>query len=104
MKLAIVLLSAGLAGCGTMGLFGNTDNAMLNVEQMKAMASDKNANAFCGIASGPWGKVITTYVVVDKSVLSDGGFSVDDSCKVQLITNRAPPRVVPVTPIAPVVP
>lgn len=76
-----------LAGCA--GLGGNNS---LSAEQMKAMASDKNANAFCGVATGPWGKVITTYVVVDKAVLSDGGFSVDDQCKVQLITNRAPPR------------
>lgn len=91
-RFALAPLLIALSGCAGLGL-GGTPNASLSAEQMKAMASDKNANAFCGVASGPWGKVITTYVVVDKSVLSDGGFAVDENCKVQLITNRAPPRV-----------
>ena len=57
-------------------------NASLSAEQMKAMASDKNATAFCAVASGPWGKVTSVYVVVDNKDIADGGFSVDDQCKI----------------------
>jgi hypothetical protein len=54
------------------------------------MASDKNATAFCGVATGPWGKVTTTYVVVDQKVIASGGFAVDDACKVNFLTNPKP--------------
>ena len=84
--LILLLVTAGcanLTGSGT----------QLSAEQMKAMANDKNATAFCGIASGPWGKVITSYVVVDNKVIMDGGFSVDETCKVQF-QNAKPATVV----------
>jgi hypothetical protein len=87
MVAGIALILIGISGCGTLGTGQN-----LSAEQMKAMQSDKNANAFCGVASGPWGKVITTYVVVDQKVIQEGGFSVDESCKVMF--NNAAPAVV----------
>lgn len=82
-------IAAVMAGCA--GLMGGSAT-QLSADQMKAMANDKNATAFCGIASGPWGKVITTYAVVDNKVITEGGFAVDDTCKVQFLNSR--PQVI----------
>ncbi len=75
-----VLVVLMLSGCAS--LFGSGQT--LSAEQITAMGKDKNANAICITASGPWGKAITTYVVVDKSVLNTGTFGVDTDCKVTM--------------------
>ena len=89
----VVLLALAVAGCAGMTGPPAGTNATLTEGQMKAMVSDKNATAFCGVATGPWGKISTVYVVVDNRVIADGGFAVDDACKV-MFTNTPQPRVV----------
>lgn len=96
-----ILAAAGISGCGT--LFGGGQS--LTADQINAMGKDKNANAICITASGPWGKAVTTYVVVDKSVLNTGSFGVDTDCKVTMQNEKQIVQVVRETPTpAPVSP
>lgn len=92
-------IAAMLSGCAS--LFGS--GTELSAAQITAMGKDKNANAICITASGPWGKAITTYVVVDKAVLQTGSFSVDTECKVQMVNERQIVVQQPIVQAAPIV-
>jgi hypothetical protein len=89
--LLVVLLLAGCAGLQS--------NPNLSADQLKAMASDKNATVLCSKVVGAFGTVKTVYVVLDQRVISDGTVTTDDECKVG-ITNLVPqkPAAAPVTP------
>ena len=69
-----------LSGCAGFG----TPN--LSPEQLKAAASDKNASVVCAVGTGPWGKVVSTYVNVDKSAVANGTVTVDAECKTTITT------------------
>lgn len=81
LTLSMLLLSAcaGLAGVQNM-----------SPEQLKAAATDKNASVACGTGTGPWGKVNTVYVNVDKSSITNGVVTVDAECKVSISTAATP--------------
>lgn len=88
---AVVVLSATLLG-GCAG-FGSPN---LTPEQLKAAATDKSASVGCGTGTGPWGKVNTVYVNVDKASVKNGVVTVDAECKVSISTSDPQPK--PVTP------
>lgn len=83
-----IVASLGLAGCA---------GQVMSPEQIAANAKDRNAVAACGTGSGPWGKVTTVYVDMNK--LGDNqAVSVDGECKVVATSNRAVAAPVPVKP------
>lgn len=84
----LAALSLELAGCALPGF----STQSLSAEQLKASAADKNASAVCATGTGPWGKVNTVYVNVDKSSISNGTVSVDSECKVSVTTAASPPK------------
>lgn len=60
----------------------------LSAEQLKA---DKNASVACGTGTGPWGKVNTVYVNVDKASLAGvAAVTVDSECKVTVSAGGKP--------------
>jgi hypothetical protein len=81
-----LLLIPLLAGCA--GLGGSPN---MSPEQLSAAAKDKNASVACGTGSGPWGKVNTVYVNVDKASLTGAAsVSVDTDCKVTVTAGGKP--------------
>jgi hypothetical protein len=76
-----------LAGCASLG-----GNPNLTPEQLSAAAKDKNASVACGTGSGPWGKVNTVYVNVDKASLPGAAsVAVDAECKVTITSGGLKP-------------
>jgi len=61
--------------------------------QMNAMGSTEKMNALCFVTTGIWGKVTTTYISADKGVITNGGVSVDEACKVQMLQEKQVPIV-----------
>lgn len=80
---AAILLPFLLAGCA--GLNGAPT---MSAEQLAAAAKDKNASVACATGSGPWGKVNTVFLNVDKSSLNAGNVSVDSECKITLSADK----------------
>lgn len=78
-------LIALLAGCA-----GITPNGNMSPEQLAAAAKDKSASVACGTGTGPWGKVNTVYVNVDKASVTNGIVTVDAECKVSVSTAQKP--------------
>jgi hypothetical protein len=76
---------AVLPGCA--GLMGQPN---MSADQLKAAALDKNASVACGTGTGPWGKVNTVYVNVDKTAVTNGQVTVDAECKVSISTSQKP--------------
>lgn len=70
--IAVALLAAG---CSTFG-------SQMSADQLAAAGKDKNASVVCAVGTGPWGKVVTTYVNVDKSTVLNGSVAVDGECHV----------------------
>ena len=94
MKFLLLLCTLLLAGCA--GLM--TPNSSLSAEQIAASAKAKDANVVCITGSGPWGKVTSTFVNVDKGTVQMGGVRVDESC--QVIYQNANPIAVARPPIS----
>lgn len=89
MKYIFVLVAAAtLAGCALPGF----STQSLSAEQLKASAADKNASAVCATGTGPWGKVNTVYVNVDKASITNGTVTVDAECKVTVSTAQSVPK------------
>ena len=74
-----LLLLPLLAGCSWM-------QPNMSAEQLTAAAKDKNASVVCAVGTGPWGKVVSTYVNVDKASVSNGAVVVDSECKTTITT------------------
>lgn len=81
-----LLLVPLLAGCAGLGA------PNMSPEQLSAAAKDKNASVACGTGTGPWGKVNTVYVNVDKASVTNGTVSVDAECKISITTANAPAK------------
>lgn len=84
--LLVALLLSGCAGIGAPNM---------SPEQLSAAAKDKNASVACGTGSGPWGKINTVYVNVDRASISNGVVTVDAECKVSVSTASSPPKAAP---------
>jgi cytochrome c biogenesis factor len=86
--LMLVILAAAafvLTACA-----GITPNGNMSPEQLAAAAKDKSASVACGTGTGPWGKVNTVYVNVDKASVTNGIVTVDAECKVSVSTAQKP--------------
>ena len=90
MKTLILLTAVALMGCA-----GMTTNTNMSPEQLKAIASDKNATAVCSTVAGMGGVGKVVVVNLDKSTITDGSITVDDNCKVT-VTSSTPPKAAPV--------
>jgi starvation-inducible outer membrane lipoprotein len=84
----LIITAFMLAGCLTMP----ADPAKMTPEQLTAFAKDKNANIACTTVNSPYGRGISAYVVLDKSVVPNGSITVDDQCKVNVINSPLPPK------------
>lgn len=68
-----------LAGCSMF-----QPKPTMDAEQLAAAAKDKNASVACGTGTGPWGKVGTVFVNVDKASINSGSVTVDSECKITI--------------------
>lgn len=91
MKLTICVLAFVLSGCASFNA------PTMSADQLKAVAADKNFSAVCATGTGVWGTVKTVYVNVDKSVVPNGGITVDSNTCSVTMTNVLPPKAEPVT-------
>lgn len=73
------LIAAALGGCGVTPI---VDYKGMTAEQIRELVKDKAMAGNCIVANTPYGRGVTTYLAVDKSVVSNGGsISVDEQCK-----------------------
>lgn len=91
MKLYIILAAcAAIAGCAST-LPG--DPAKMSADQIKALATDKAAQAACTTGTGPWGAVRTIYVQWDRGSAAGGTVTVSPDCQVSITTEQRLPAV-----------
>ncbi len=93
MKVMIALVcTLALSGCA-----GINGGPQMNVDQLKAIAADKNASVVCSTIMGPWGTGKVVIVNLDQRVIADGGVSVDANCLVTMTNaiHDKPPTAVP---------
>lgn len=89
----VAAILGGLAATGCANLGGAP---AMSPEQLKAAAADKNASVACGTGTGPWGKVNSVFVNVDRASLAGvGSVTADSDCKVTVITGGAKPGAQP---------
>lgn len=93
MRTVAVLVVLGLSGCA--GISGGPN---MNVDQLKAIAADKNASVVCSTIMGPWGTGKVVVVNLDQRVIDNGGVTVDSNCLVGITTQKAEPTPKPVVP------
>ena len=83
---ALVMIVLSLTGCA--GISGGPN---MNVDQLKAVAADKNASVVCSTIMGPWGTGKVVIVNLDQRVIDTGGVTVDANCLVGITTTKAQP-------------
>lgn len=82
-RLRLSIVAAGFLAASCAGIGAPN----MSPEQLKAAAADKNASVACGTGTGPWGKVNTVYVNVDRASLAGvGSVTVNAECQVQVTT------------------
>ena len=89
MRFTPILAALALTGCVGAPTIP-ADPAKMTPEQLRAVASDKNANVSCVVANSPYGRGVMTYAVLDKGIVVNGTVSVDNECKIT-VTNTVPP-------------
>jgi hypothetical protein len=80
MKTIAMLPILLLPGCA--GLPG------MSPEQLEAAGKAKDVSVVCAQGTGPWGKVQTIYLNIDRAVIKNGSVAVDESCKVTFANNE----------------
>ena len=84
MKHTLLLLLAVLAGCASPSLPPSYGD--MSAEQMRALASDKNATITCAMATSLLNKVVVVYVMLDKSAIVSGSVSVSgEDCTAKIV-------------------
>ena len=86
MRTLLLLLVLLVTGCA--GINGGPN---MSVDQLKAVAADKNASVVCSTIMGPWGTGKVVIVTLDQRVIDTGGVSVDANCLVGITTAKAVP-------------
>ena len=82
MKYLIPLLI--LAGCASPTIPNSYGD--MSAEQMRALASDKNATITCAMATSMLNKVVVVYVMLDKSAIIGGSVSVSgEDCTAKIV-------------------
>ena len=78
-----------LAGCASPAI--PTSYGDMSAEQMRALASDKNATITCAMATSLLNKVVVVYVMLDKSAIISGSISVSgEDCTAKIIASPKP--------------
>lgn len=96
MKMLLLCTLLLVTGCA--GINGGPN---MSVDQLKAIASDKNASVVCSTIMGPWGTGKVVVVNMDQKVIDNGGVNVDANCLVGITNVKAAPAPKPVvTPAA----
>lgn len=92
---ALALAASFATGCAS------TQN--MSAEQLRAVAADKNFSAVCSNVTGVYGMAKTVYVNVDRTVVVNGGISVDPNTCAITMTNAPVPKTetAPAKPAAP---
>ncbi len=85
--MCLILLLGLASGCAAMSGGPN-----MSVDQLKAIAADKNANVTCSTINGMWGAGKVVVVNMDAGVVRNGQVSVDANCLVT-ITNAQTVKV-----------
>ncbi len=66
------------------------DYKSMSAEQIAALVRDKTAAANCIVLNTPYGRGVSTYMALDKSVLERGAvLTVDEQCKMSLTQGSA---------------
>jgi starvation-inducible outer membrane lipoprotein len=87
MKYALLVLF--LAGCAQVPQ--NYDPSKMSAEQLKAIASDKNATVSCAKVVGTGGTGVVVFVTLDKSTIpANGAVVVDAECKTTVTLTASP--------------
>lgn len=89
--LGVCVLVVALAGCTSWP----SNPANMSAEQLKEWVKDRNANVSCAIINSPYGKGSLLMLTLDKGIVLNGTLTVDDACKVQMVNQQNPPKVVP---------
>ena len=80
----LLLLVTLLAGCAQVPQ--NYDPSKMSADQLKAIASDKNATVSCAKVVGTGGTGVVVFVNLDKSTIPvNGSVTVDDACKTTVL-------------------
>ena len=94
-------LSAALLLAGCVTPIVNYDK--MDAAQIAALVKDKTAAANCVVLNTPYGRGVSTYMALDKSVLEKGAIlTIDEQCKMSLTQGQLAPtfQMVPV-PVQP---
>ena len=75
---------------GALILSGCTGLPGMSPEQLEAAGKAKDVSVVCAMGTGPWGKVQTIYLNIDRSVVKNGSVLVDDACKVTFANSDKP--------------
>lgn len=84
--LAMCLLM--VTGCQSFPIMYNPE---MTAQQIKSIASDKNAGVVCTLVPTPWGQAKVITINLDQRVIDSGGISVDPDCKVTISTQKLLP-------------
>lgn len=105
MKMLAAIVALFLVGCASF-----VPQPNMNADQLKALASDKNASAICSTILGPWGTGKLVVVNLDETRIN-GTVIVNPDCTITATTTVPPPiprgstaavpSVVPPTPVEP---
>lgn len=93
MKIVMGIVLLMVSGCAAMGGGPN-----MNVDQLRAIASDKNASVICSTILGPFGTGKVVVVNLDQRVIMDGSVATDENCKVTITNQIHDKPMVPATP------
>jgi len=81
---SLILATALLSGCAAAVI----DPTKMTEGQLKAWASDKNANVVCVSGKSVTGNVTSTYVVLDKGTVVTGQVVVSPDCQVSISSEK----------------
>lgn len=85
MKIFLLVLVGMVAGCQAF-----VPQPNMNADQLKALASDKNASAICSTILGPWGTGKLVVVNLDETRIN-GTVVVNPDCTITATTTVPPP-------------
>jgi len=88
-RLSLLLPLILAAGCANVV---PADPAKMTPDQLREWSKDRNANVSCGVVNSPYGRGVMTYVTLDRSVVINGSVTVDNECKVTILSSKETPN------------
>lgn len=91
--LLIAALCIVIAGCSSLGSFGQQSNGgqPMTAAELKEMVKNKDGAVVCVVLPTPWGIMHMTTVNLDQAPRTTAGIAVDPNCKVDMNTSTPPP-------------